>query len=281
MCVTNDARSFNKAWVSFYLINKYFLMERIMKSMKRLCVLMALSLTPVVAFGDLVLGEFRALDGGSIVSGYVCDRGSTDSLAYHIYVGGPAGVGERIGNGTASGSSDAQVDSDCGHPGEDGSHSFLYVFSEEQKMEHQGESIYIHGIRGGIDNRLLEGSNMYTVAAPSSDPVEPDPVEPDPVDPEPIEPDPIDDTTPGDLTLGSNVTIDRIVLWENSEANPLYFRRSDNVLCYVPAGQSTLQSLILTLYSSGKLSDIHCHAEEEQLMLGIRPAHKLHRIIAK
>jgi hypothetical protein len=72
-----------------------------------------------------------------------------------------------------------------------------------------------------------------------------------------------------------------MMLWQESEANPLYFKRSDNVWCYVPAGEPTLQSLILTLYSSGNKADIHCRAQPDALMNGVGPAHKLHRVIAK
>jgi hypothetical protein len=247
-----------------------------MKSMKQFYILMALAFSPVAAFADLVMGIMDGVYNDSYVAGFVCDRGSTDSLKFHVYVDGPAGSGQAIGSGLASNASEPAVDNHCGHPGEDGSHRFIYTFSEAQKQEHQGKPIYIHGIRGGLANRLIDGSGNYFVPAPSA--VPPQTVDPEPINPEPVDPEPVDDTG---LNFGANVSIDRIVLWENSEANPLYFRRSDDVLCYVPAGQSTLQSLILTLYSSGKLADIHCRAEEEELMLGMRPAHKLHRIIAK
>lgn len=81
-------------------------------------------------------------------------------------------------------------------------------------------------------------------------------------------------------SLGENVKISSIMLWENSGANPLYFKRSDNVWCYVPANENSLQSLILTLYASGRKAEIHCHDNAENKMGGVQPAHKLHRIIA-
>ena len=79
---------------------------------------------------------------------------------------------------------------------------------------------------------------------------------------------------------GGELTITSVTMWENSEVNPLYFKRSDDVWCYVPASEKLLHSLILTLYASGKTAEIHCYDLEES-PLTFYPAHKLHRIIAK
>ncbi|MGI0116198.1 hypothetical protein [Zooshikella sp. RANM57] len=82
-------------------------------------------------------------------------------------------------------------------------------------------------------------------------------------------------------TFGNNVTITNVILWEDDNHNPLYFKRSDNVMCYVPADQKSIRSLILTVYASGRRADIHCYDNAEAIMGGIESAHKLHRIIAK
>jgi hypothetical protein len=82
-------------------------------------------------------------------------------------------------------------------------------------------------------------------------------------------------------TGAGNTKVIAVALWESSTTNPLYFKRADNVWCYVPASEKTLHSLILTLYVSGKLADIHCYDLAETQMGGMDPAHKLHRIIAK
>ncbi|ASU24199.1 hypothetical protein CCZ37_17150 [Vibrio qinghaiensis] len=82
-------------------------------------------------------------------------------------------------------------------------------------------------------------------------------------------------------TFGQNVTITAVTLWEGSGINPLYFKRSDNVWCYVSADEKNVHSLILTLYASGKTADIHCYDQAENKMGGIEAAHKMHRIIAK
>ncbi len=78
-----------------------------------------------------------------------------------------------------------------------------------------------------------------------------------------------------------DATISAVIMWESAEINPLYFKRSDNVWCYIPAGQKNLHSLVLTLYASGKRADIHCYDLAETKMGGVEAGHKLHRILAK
>lgn len=80
---------------------------------------------------------------------------------------------------------------------------------------------------------------------------------------------------------GSDLRISSIVMWESSEVHPLYFKASNDMWCYVPAGEKNLHSLILTLYASGKASDIHCYDLAEEKMGGVPAGHKLHRIITK
>lgn len=82
-------------------------------------------------------------------------------------------------------------------------------------------------------------------------------------------------------TFGSDVKIVSITQWESSKIHPLYFKRSDGVWCYVPVSENALNPLILMLYASGRLADIHCHKTGENKMVGMPPAHKTHRIIAK
>jgi len=82
-------------------------------------------------------------------------------------------------------------------------------------------------------------------------------------------------------TYGQDVKISTVIMWENAETNPLYFKTSSNLWCYVPAGEKNLYSLVLTLYASGKLADIHCYDSAESLMGGVEAGHKLHRILAK
>jgi hypothetical protein len=78
---------------------------------------------------------------------------------------------------------------------------------------------------------------------------------------------------------GLNVTITAITLWEGSDVNPMYFKRSDNVWCYIPAGQKLLQANVMSMYLSGKSADIHCHDTPETPMIYDAPAYKLHRLV--
>ena len=237
-----------------------------MKSIRQLFALIIIAVSPAAAFGDIV-GNVDGVFKDAALLGWICDRYSTASIDYEIYVGGPRGTANAqllTPRETALEISEPAVDEACGHAGSRASHRFLHIFTEAQKWEHQGKSIYVHGVRGGVvDNQAIPNYSTITVPAPASGGGS------------------TDDTANGTWNFGANVTIDTITLWASSEdTNPLYFKRSDGVSCYIPPGETTLQSLILTLYSSGELADIHCHAEAEVRAGGLS-AHKLHRIIAK
>ena len=121
-------------------------------------------ITPVPG-AETVKGIIDSVDDTPTVKGWVCATGSTESIAYHVYVGGPAGTGKLVGNGTASLANERAVNDACEHPGFSGSHRFAFTFSEALRREHQGKRIYIHGIRGGTDNRQLARSGSFTVPA--------------------------------------------------------------------------------------------------------------------
>lgn len=53
---------------------------------------------------------------------------------------------------------------------------------------------------------------------------------------------------------------------EGYGTNPLYFKQADNVWYYVPVTEKEMYSLILRLYSSGKVADIHCYDQSETKM---------------
>lgn len=75
---------------------------------------------------------------------------------------------------------------------------------------------------------------------------------------------------------GETVTIDEIIHWNGD--GPVYFKLSNNHMCYIPAAEKNTYSLILALYMSGKRASIHCFDSEETVG-GIK-GHRLHRIIA-
>lgn len=75
---------------------------------------------------------------------------------------------------------------------------------------------------------------------------------------------------------GDVVTIDEIIQWDGDR--PVYFKLSNNYICYVPAAEKNAYSLVLALYMSGKKASIHCF-DSEETQSGVK-GHRLHRIIA-
>jgi hypothetical protein len=75
---------------------------------------------------------------------------------------------------------------------------------------------------------------------------------------------------------GETVTIDEIIQWNGD--GPVYFKLSNNHVCYIPAAEKNAYSLILALYMSGKPASVHCF-DSEETSGGIK-GHRLHRIIA-
>ncbi|HTF98046.1 MAG TPA: hypothetical protein VL995_18060 [Cellvibrio sp.] len=79
----------------------------------------------------------------------------------------------------------------------------------------------------------------------------------------------------------ANQTIVEIMAWENTETTVVHFKLANGTWCYIPASQKTLNSIILTLYASGKKGNFHCHDTADSNAGGSVPgAHKLHRISA-
>lgn len=84
--------------------------------------------------------------------------------------------------------------------------------------------------------------------------------------------------------ISTNVTVKEVIVWENLDTGGLmHFNLSDGRWCYVPNGQKSIQTLILSLYISGKtIAEIHCYDNADSNSGGsVAAAHKMHRIIAK
>ena len=79
----------------------------------------------------------------------------------------------------------------------------------------------------------------------------------------------------------SNATITGIVEWNsvNSQERVVYFKRSDGNFCYILANEEHFYSLILTLFTTGAKSTIHCYDSITTNVGGIF-AYRLHRIAA-
>jgi hypothetical protein len=110
------------------------------------------------------------IDGASwdgsrvVVSGWACAAGVSQSIAVHVYAGGPAGTGSWVTAGTANGWSEPAVAQACGG----GSGAYRYgltvPFGPEAMMQQGGLKLYIHGISPiGGSNRVLSNSGVFAL----------------------------------------------------------------------------------------------------------------------
>jgi hypothetical protein len=94
------------------------------------------------------------------VSGWACAYGLPNSIAVHVYAGGPAGTGQFVTAVTANATSDQYVAAACGSTGT------AYRFSiplDSFLPAHYGKTIYIHGISpNGGPNSLIGNSGSFT-----------------------------------------------------------------------------------------------------------------------
>lgn len=74
---------------------------------------------------------------------------------------------------------------------------------------------------------------------------------------------------------GETVTIDNIYQWE--ENRDVVFKTSLGHYCYIPATETAMYSLVLSLMTSGKRASIHCH--DATVNKGGYDAHRVHRVI--
>lgn len=79
------------------------------------------------------------------------------------------------------------------------------------------------------------------------------------------------------LVHNNNVKINEIIEWNNN--SPIHLLLSNGNRCYVPSTEKNLYSLVLTLFTSAKSSDIVCFDSEEETNGFL--AHRIHRVIAK
>ncbi|RAO75911.1 chitinase N-terminal domain-containing protein [Dyella jiangningensis] len=116
-----------------------------------------------------------SVDGNGLnakINGWACSSSITQSIAVHLYVGGPAGTGTFIGSYNANLASEAGVATACGV----GSGSFRFGISvaDATRAQYAGKSIYIHGISPvGNDNALIAGSGNFSVPAMPTAPAMP------------------------------------------------------------------------------------------------------------
>jgi cell migration-inducing and hyaluronan-binding protein len=92
------------------------------------------------------------------VSGWACQYGVDQSIAVHLYAGGPAGAGTFVEAGSASLSKTADVSSACGTV--NSAHRFVVSLTREQVRPHAGKPLYVHGIHvlGDVPNASITGN---------------------------------------------------------------------------------------------------------------------------
>lgn len=76
--------------------------------------------------------------------------------------------------------------------------------------------------------------------------------------------------------INENATVDQV--WEWQDDYPIYFKLSSGTMCYVPAAEKNLYSLILSLFATGKQATFHCW-DAEETTLGVT-GHRIHRVVA-
>jgi hypothetical protein len=79
------------------------------------------------------------------------------------------------------------------------------------------------------------------------------------------------------LTSYTNASIEKIMQWEGN--GNIVFVLSSGASCFSPETEKNIYSLILSLYATKNLADVHCYSDTE--VMGGFNVQKVHRIIAK
>lgn len=105
-------------------------------------------------------GEIRGYIGGvaadGTVDGWVCLAGKVGPAEFHVYAGGPAGVGTIVGAGSANISSEPEVGVACDDAGNN-PHRFSF---KPTAAGLSGKTIYVHGINNA-DNKAINNSGLF------------------------------------------------------------------------------------------------------------------------
>lgn len=96
--------------------------------------------------------------------GWACQKRFSTSIGVHLYVGGAAGTGTYIGNGTANQTSEAAIAGACDTSGR--KNRFSIVIPQSAISTHGGKSLYVHGISSiGTGNLTIENSGLLNIPA--------------------------------------------------------------------------------------------------------------------
>jgi hypothetical protein len=106
------------------------------------------------------LDQVTYVNGLTVASGWACESGRPESIAVHLYAGGPAGTGNYVNSTTANLPSEPAVAAACGSTGSN------YRFQIEignYQAQNIAKPIYVHGISitGGANLTIGNSGNVY------------------------------------------------------------------------------------------------------------------------
>jgi hypothetical protein len=100
------------------------------------------------------------MNGLTVAEGWACDYGHPESIAVHLYAGGPAGTGSFVNATMANLPSDGAVAAVCGSTGTN--YRFQIDIGDYQ-AQNIAKTIYMHGISiSGGPNWTLGNSGAFT-----------------------------------------------------------------------------------------------------------------------
>ena len=109
-----------------------------------------------------VIDGIYDINGLTVAEGWACDYGHPESIAVHLYAGGPAGSGTFVNAVTANLPSDGAVAAACGSTGSN--YRFQIPIFSDQHAQHIAEPIYVHGISiSGGPNSTIYNSGSFTI----------------------------------------------------------------------------------------------------------------------
>jgi RHS repeat-associated protein len=118
---------------------------------------------PVTVLASTITGSIESV-GGNMLAGWACSTRLNQSIAVHLYVGGPAGTGVGVGAYTANLGSEPAVASACQASGT--AYRFNIPITQQMITQHGGKPIYVHGISPvGASNLTIAGSGALYIPA--------------------------------------------------------------------------------------------------------------------
>lgn len=104
------------------------------------------------------IDDVAYVNGLTVARGWACDAGRSESIAVHLYAGGPAGTGNYVNATTANLPNEPAVNAVCGAAG---NHRFQIEIGNYQ-AQNIAKTIYVHGISitGGGNLTIGNSGNL-------------------------------------------------------------------------------------------------------------------------